>query len=116
MQPVIRPATLSVARSASRREFLGATGQAAAVAGAATLSGTLFSGRAIPHVHAAGTDEIRVALIGSGNRGSGAGNDLLTAAEQLQMKGRVKIVAMADAFEDRVTGAVEFIDAGWYRI
>jgi predicted dehydrogenase len=61
------------------------------------MSGTLFSGRAIPHVHAAGTDEIRVALIGCGGRGGGA------AADALSVPGApIKVVAMADLFRDRV--------------
>ena len=82
---------------ATRRGFLGSVTQAAAVTGAATLSGTLFSGRAIPHVHAAGTDEIRVALIGCGGRGGGA------AADALSVPGApIKVVAMADLFRDRV--------------
>jgi predicted dehydrogenase len=67
-----------------------------AVAGATALSGTLFSGRSIPRVHAAGTDEIRVALIGCGGRGGGA------AVDALSVPGApIKMVAMADVFRDR---------------
>jgi predicted dehydrogenase len=43
--------------------------------------------------HAAGRDEIRVALVGCGGRGTGA------AAQILNARPNVKLVAMADAFE-----------------
>ena len=73
----------------TRREFLKTTGR---VAAAAALAGT-----AIPHVHAAENNTIRVALIGCGGRGTGA------AANALKVKqGPVKLVAMADAFQDRL--------------
>ncbi len=73
----------------SRREFLKLTGRAAA---ASALAGT-----AIPRVHAAGSDAIRVALIGCGGRGTGA------AANALATKsGPIRLVAMADLFEDRL--------------
>jgi predicted dehydrogenase len=71
--------------TASRREFLAAS---AAVAG--TLAATS------PHVHAAGDDLLKVGLIGCGGRGTGA------AGEALQADKNVKLVAMADAFEDRL--------------
>src|SRR5688572_22332447 len=67
----------------SRRAFLQTT---AAVAGAL----------AIPAVHAAGSDVLRIGLIGCGGRGTGA------AAQALQADSSVKLVAMADAFEDRL--------------
>src|SRR5262249_11857782 len=66
----------------NRREFL----RAAAVS---TLA-------AAPHVHAAGGDELRVGLIGCGDRGTGA------AVQALKADKNVKLVAMADAFEDRL--------------
>ena len=60
------------------------------------MSGTLLSGRPMPSVHAAGTDEIRVALIGCGGRGGGA------AVDALSVPGApVKVVALADVFRDR---------------
>jgi myo-inositol 2-dehydrogenase / D-chiro-inositol 1-dehydrogenase len=54
---------------------------------------------ALPGAHAAGTDEIRVGLIGCGGRGTGAAMNCLNAAEG------VKLVAMADAFQDRLDTA-----------
>ena len=71
-----------------RRDFL-KRGAAAAVTSALLTTGA----------HAAGSDEIKVGIIGCGGRGSGAGVDVLRAA-----KG-VKIWALGDAFEDRVKGA-----------
>jgi len=77
----------------SRRDFLGT---AVGVTAAATLSGTLLSGRPLPAVHAAGTDTIRVALIGCGGRGGGAAADALSVPE-----GNLRLVAMADVFRER---------------
>jgi predicted dehydrogenase len=75
-------------RGANRRDFL--KKGTAAVAGAATLLSMT------PSVHAAGTDVIRVGVIGCGNRGSGAAKDAATSAPN------VKIVALADLFPDRI--------------
>ncbi len=74
---------------ASRREFLKNTGR---VAAASALAGAV-----IPHVHAAENNTIQVALIGCGGRGTGAVSDAMYAGN-----GQVKLVAMADAFKDRV--------------
>ena len=54
---------------------------------------------ALPGAYAAGTDEIRVGLIGCGGRGTGA------AMNCLQSSPGVKLVAMADAFQDRLDTA-----------
>ncbi len=73
----------------SRRVFLKSSGR---VAAASALVGT-----AIPYVHAAENNTIQVALIGCGGRGTGA------AAQALSVnRGPVKLVAMADAFKDRI--------------
>jgi len=89
--------TPRVVGGTSRRKFLGVTTQSTAALAATALSGPLFSGRVIPHVHAAGSDEIRVALIGCGGRGGGA------AVDALSVPGApIKVVAMADVFRDRV--------------
>jgi len=52
----------------------------------------------VVHAQAAGSDEIRVALVGCGGRGSGA------AAQSLSVPG-TRLVAMADAFPDNVDNA-----------
>ena len=50
----------------------------------------------LPGAWAAGTDQIRVGVIGCGGRGTGAAMNAINAAEG------VTIVAMADAFKDRL--------------
>ncbi len=81
----------------TRREFLEGTG--GVLAGAA-LTGTLPIARS---AHAAGSDEIRVALVGCGGRGGGAALQALNNAAGA----RVRLVALADAFEDQVTRCLE---------
>jgi predicted dehydrogenase len=73
----------------TRREVLQAAGT---VAAASALAGV-----AIPHVHAAEDNTIRLALIGCGGRGTGATVNAVNAKG-----GPVKLVAMADAFKDRL--------------
>jgi predicted dehydrogenase len=78
--------------SASRREFLKNTGRVAAVSALASV--------AIPQVHAAEDNTIRVALVGCGGRGTGAAADAMGAKG-----GPIKLVAMADVFKDHVDNA-----------
>lgn len=82
------PATIST----SRREFLKQTGQLAAV--------SALAGVAVPYVHAATDDTIRLALIGCGGRGSGAVVDAYDSAH-----GPVKLVAMADLFQKQIASS-----------
>jgi myo-inositol 2-dehydrogenase/D-chiro-inositol 1-dehydrogenase len=79
--------------SPSRRDFL--KGSTAAVVGGA-LAGSLSIARS---AHAAGDDEIKIALIGCGGRGTGAANQALSTA------GKVKLIAMADVYQDRLDGS-----------
>jgi predicted dehydrogenase len=79
---------------ASRRQFLKAAG------GVATAS-TLTALNA-PAVHAAHSDLIQVALVGCGGRGSGAAFDALRTKG-----GPIKLVAMADAYSDRLKSSYE---------
>jgi predicted dehydrogenase len=81
--------------SPSRRDFL-KTSAKATVGGVAAVSGLTSLG--IPAVHAAGSDLIQVAFVGCGGRGSGAAVQALSTKNQ----GPIKIVAMADAFDDRL--------------
>jgi predicted dehydrogenase len=69
----------------TRRELL----TLAAGAGAGALA-------ACSNVHAAGGDLLRIGLVGCGGRGTGAASQALAADPN------VKLVAMADAFEDRL--------------
>jgi predicted dehydrogenase len=71
----------------SRRDFL-----KTAVAGTALAANLSL----LSNVHAAGSDTIKVGVIGCGGRGSGAADDVLHAANNVQ------IVAIGDAFEWRV--------------
>ncbi len=58
------------------------------------------------NAHPAGSDEIKIALIGCGGRGTGA------AAQALHTAGPVKLWAMADAFEDRLEGSLKRLSTG----
>lgn len=81
-------------QNSSRREFLKTTGSIAAASALAGIS--------LPPVHAQGSDQINVALIGCGGRGGGAANNALTAG-----KGQVKLKAMADVFDSKLKNAFE---------
>jgi predicted dehydrogenase len=76
----------------SRREFIKATGR---IAAASALAGV-----ALPHVHAASTELLRIALVGCGGRGTGAANNALTCKG-----GPLKLVAMADVFEHKLNSS-----------
>lgn len=77
----------------SRRDFLKqGTGT---IAAASALAGV-----AIPSVHAGEDNTIKIALVGCGGRGTGA------AANALQVQSApIKLVAMADVFEDKLAGS-----------
>jgi predicted dehydrogenase len=62
------------------------------------LAGSLGVARS---AHAAGGDQLKVALIGCGGRGNGAAFDCLGAGDN------IKIVAVADAFEGNAKGAAD---------
>ncbi|MCX5757025.1 MAG: Gfo/Idh/MocA family oxidoreductase [Candidatus Hydrogenedentes bacterium] len=72
----------------SRRDFAKVS---AAAAGFAILTGTTQAAKA-----ASNGDTLKVGLLGCGNRGTGA------AINMLEGKNNVKLVAMADLFEDRL--------------
>ena len=77
----------------NRREFLKTS---SLFTGGALLSSLPFSSFGY---HNSNDDVIKIALIGCGGRGTGA------AAQALSTKQNVKLVAMADAFSDRLEGA-----------
>src|SRR6266478_713024 len=78
----------------TRRQFIKTTGRMAAA--------SALAGVAIPHVHAAGSDMIHVALVGAGGRGTDAvGNAVVTKG------GPVKLVAIADVFQDKLNRSYE---------
>ncbi len=84
----------------SRRQFLGDAGL---IAGASTLAAA-----SIPYVHAAESSTIQVALIGCGGRGTGAAGDALSTKS-----GPMKLVALADVFENRLKGSYENLKRGF---
>jgi len=67
--------------------------------GAAATAGTALAGVHVPRVHAAEESTIRLALVGCGGRGRGAVSDAFSTG------GGVKLYAMADLTEDRVSAA-----------
>jgi predicted dehydrogenase len=79
----------------SRREFIKTSSKLAAASALASV--------ALPHVHAAGSDQLQVALVGCGGRGTGAAANALATAKQ----GPIKLVAMADVFPERLSGSFE---------
>ena len=81
----------------SRREFF----KKSSLAAGGVLLGSLAAGRS---AYAAGDDTLKVALVGCGGRGTGAANQALKADENVQL------VAMADAFEDRLNGSLKHLE------
>ena len=86
---------MSDTKRPSRRDFLRSS--TAAVAGAAVAGGLDLDRCA----HAAGSDQIKIALIGCGGRGTGA------AANCLNVPDNIKLVAVADAFEDQARNTLQ---------
>ncbi len=73
----------------SRRDFLSKSGM--------VIAGGALAGYTLPPVYAGEDNTIRLALIGCGNRGSGA-----VANAMNSQHGPVKLVAMADIVDDRL--------------
>ncbi|RPI74103.1 MAG: gfo/Idh/MocA family oxidoreductase, partial [Planctomycetaceae bacterium] len=85
--------------SANRRDFLKHSTLAA-------VGATVLSQVGIAHgAYAGGDDLIKVGLVGCGGRGSGA------AAQALSTAGNVKLVAMGDAFADRIKSSINAIQS-----
>ncbi|HTM98453.1 MAG TPA: Gfo/Idh/MocA family oxidoreductase [Pedobacter sp.] len=78
-----------------RREFLKTS---ALVAGGVMMSGYSWAG-----VQSSVDDTIKIALIGCGDRGTGA------AFQALSTKANLKLVAMADAFQDRLDNSYKLL-------
>ncbi len=88
-EPIITPVT--------RRSFLA---RGSGILGAAAVAGALDPLR---FAHgAAASEELKIALIGCGGRGSGAAGQALSTFTQ----GPVKLIAMADVFEDRLKSSL----------
>ncbi len=80
----------------TRREFLNTSSR---VAAASALSLT-----AVPTVHAAENNTIKVALVGCGGRGTGATLNALSTKS-----GPTELVAMADVFDHRLATSLQFL-------
>ncbi|MEZ6034714.1 MAG: Gfo/Idh/MocA family oxidoreductase [Planctomycetaceae bacterium] len=81
----------------SRRGFLKKS--AVTAAGASVLAGL----NPVRAAYAAGSDTIRIGLVGCGGRGRGA------AEQALNTDGPTKLVAMADAFDDNLQSALQTV-------
>ncbi len=77
---------------ASRRDFLKTSTVATAAAAATSLG-------AFSNVHAAGSDTIKVGLVGCGGRGTGA------AEQSMRSAPNIKLYAMGDMFQDHLDSA-----------
>src|SRR5206468_684258 len=82
----------------SRRSFLQSS--------AATVAASTLTSAAAVNAHAGGTDVLRVGLIGCGNRGTGAAEQALSADPN------VKLVAMGDAFPERIDRCLQTLRRG----
>src|SRR5947207_15136185 len=91
------PDNKSAQAPVSRRSFLKTSSTALA---GGTLLGALPVERFA--LGASPGDTIRIALVGAGGRGSGAAEQALTAGGE-----GVKLVAIADAFEDQAHGSLK---------
>jgi predicted dehydrogenase len=82
--------------SATRRDFLRTSTAATATLGLGLLN----------NAHAAGSDSIKVGLIGCGSRGRGAADNICEAAGTSY---NIKLHALADIFEDHLKDCREFL-------
>lgn len=80
-------------KNLKRRDFIKTSSMMASVA--------MVGSNSISSVFASGSDTIRVALIGCGGRGTGA------AFDAMESRQKIKIVALADVFQDAVDKAYE---------
>ena len=81
--------------STTRRGFM----KSSSMVAGGVLAGTLAAPRT---VHAAGSDVIKVGVVGCGGRGKGAAKNVMQADPE-----GVKIIAMADAFRGRIEGCLQ---------
>lgn len=85
--------TLKEQSPSSRREFISKSGKIAAAT-------TIATAVTAPNLHAAENNEIKIALIGCGGRGTGAALNALSVDN-----GPTKLVAMADVFPNRLSSS-----------
>lgn len=73
---------------------------------AGIAASSALSGVVLPACHAAGSDTIKLALVGCGGRGTGAVADAFAATG-----GPVKLVAMADLFDEKLQKSLDALAA-----
>ena len=89
----------AASRRPTRREFLKRS--------TATLAGAAVANLSVARsAHAAGSDVIKMALVGCGGRGTGAA---IQALHAMDGQANCRLVAMADAFQDRLDGSLQSI-------
>src|ERR1700761_5036861 len=71
-----------------------------------TVAASALTGVSLPFVHGASDDTLQVALVGCGGRGTGAANNALSVTGP-----PVKLVAMADVFQDKLDKSYKSIKA-----
>lgn len=94
-EPTTNQSTNSSSTDASRRSFL--------KSGSAVLAGGVAASNLAgltPSVYAAGSDVLKVGLVGAGGRGTGAASQALHADE------KTELVAVADAFSERAEASL----------
>jgi len=84
----------------NRRSFIKTTG--------GIVAASALTAAVVPHVHAAENNTIQLALIGCGGRGTGAAADALAT----QKLGPIKLVAMADVFQNRLASSFQNLKQG----
>ncbi len=92
--------------AANRRDFMKKS--SLLVASSAVVGGHLSIAQA---AHSFGSDEIKIGLVGCGGRGTGAAVQALNtmSKDDIKPNGKVKLIAMADAFEDRLQASYRSI-------
>ena len=86
----------------TRRRFIHKTSSTATVASITSLAAAIGQG-----VYAAGSDELKIGLIGCGGRGSGACAQSLISTDT-----PVKLWAMGDLFEDQIEASHKMLSSG----
>ena len=89
---------MNIQIESTRRDFLKTATKATAV--------SALAGVVVPHVHAAGTDTVQIALVGCGGRGTGAADNALTVKN-----GPIKLTAVADVFGNKVDATTNGLKA-----
>ncbi len=86
----------------SRRDLMKSSGKVAAA--------SALAGGVLPQVHAGENNTVNVALVGCGGRGTGAAANALSV-----QNGPIRLVAMADVFQDRLNSSYQNLQQGFAR-